>query len=88
MFARALIILTVVAAALASPTRRDVCDTGSLSCCDNIQPAEQSAGTFAGVINLENLSVPVGVTCTPLGILGVATSGTWYVSDAPSSPCV
>ncbi|EIW85897.1 fungal hydrophobin, partial [Coniophora puteana RWD-64-598 SS2] len=54
------------------------CDTGSLQCCDTVEPASSSGATqvlgLLGIV-LSNLDVLVGLTCSPISVLSSGGSG-------------
>ena len=79
MFSRALVVITLAVAAVASPTgRSDVCSTGTVSCCNQIAPANQvpTNDVLAALLalNIQDLDIPVGIECTPLSVLGGASA--------------
>ncbi|EEB97363.1 hypothetical protein MPER_03332 [Moniliophthora perniciosa FA553] len=69
--------------AAATPTRRtdkpaSECSTGPVQCCNTITNAGDP--TAAGVLALigvvvQDLNVPVGLTCTPVTVIGAGGSG-------------
>ncbi|KAI5891620.1 fungal hydrophobin [Schizophyllum commune H4-8] len=54
------------------------CTTGSLSCCNQVQSASSSPVTallgLLGIV-LSDLNVLVGISCSPLTVIGVGGSG-------------
>lgn len=80
----AVVTLAIVTFAAATPTPNgggtDQCNTGSAQCCQSVQsastPSVASILATLGIVG-QGATVPVGVTCSPLTIIGV--SGTsWY----------
>lgn len=50
------------------------CDTGSIQCCDSVQSSSsESAAGLLGLLGvvLQGLNVPVGLTCSPVSVVGV-----------------
>ncbi|KAG6834162.1 hypothetical protein H0H93_011485 [Arthromyces matolae] len=80
MFAPRLAIFAFVFAIAASASvvqRRDggqQCTTGPIQCCDSVQHSDQDAVTAIakalGIV-LPNVAIPVGVTCSPISLLGI-----------------
>ena len=84
MFSRvaafAVATLPLLAAATPLAVRGDAgsCSTGSLQCCNSVQSAKSSAvGVILGLLGivLQDLNVDVGLTCTPITIIGIGNSG-------------
>lgn len=76
--------LVLAAFAVANPThpyaKRATCSSGTLQCCDSIQPSNQfSADELAGLlpIGVSNLGVPIGVNCNPISVIGVGSGANW-----------
>ncbi|ETW76631.1 hydrophobin-like protein [Heterobasidion irregulare TC 32-1] len=80
MFARLSLLsvlgLVLVAAAHPSPStkRTGQCNTGKLNCCDTVgksdDPSISKQLGLLGVV-LQGLSVPVGLSCDPIDLIGV-----------------
>ncbi|KAF9005092.1 fungal hydrophobin-domain-containing protein [Cyathus striatus] len=50
------------------------CNTGSIQCCDSVQSASSSAvSSLLGLLGvvIQDLTVLVGITCSPLSIVGI-----------------
>ncbi|THU79903.1 fungal hydrophobin [Dendrothele bispora CBS 962.96] len=50
------------------------CNTGKLQCCQSVQKASESpASTLLGLLNIpiQDLNIPIGITCTPISVIGV-----------------
>lgn len=78
-------LLAATATVQASPAAlflRSQCDTGTVSCCNNVQPAGSAAGRNA-LSNLLDIvvgaAVPIGIDCTPISALGLGSGGNWCV---------
>ncbi|KAF9461136.1 fungal hydrophobin-domain-containing protein [Collybia nuda] len=80
MFARTSVItmlaLSLLAAANTTPTTpASQCNTGNLSCCNSSQESDALTGPVASLLQLLGISLGsltgvVGVTCSPLTIVG------------------
>ncbi|KAL5521983.1 SC3_3 [Sanghuangporus sanghuang] len=76
--ANALILPSKTSATTSAPTSTPTsqCNTGSVQCCNSVQPASSSDVTslfgLLGVI-LDDLNVDVGLTCSPLSIIGLGS---------------
>ncbi|THV02156.1 fungal hydrophobin [Dendrothele bispora CBS 962.96] len=50
------------------------CNTGKLQCCQTVQKAnEKPASQILGLLGivLQDVNIPVGLTCTPISVIGV-----------------
>ncbi|KAJ3559587.1 hypothetical protein NM688_g261 [Phlebia brevispora] len=71
-----IVVLAASAAVHATPATlfsRSQCDTGSVSCCNSVQPAGSDAANDAlsGLLNIPvGLGVPIGLDCTPINVIG------------------
>ena len=74
MFAKLAIISTLAVLAVATPVPDDgagQCNVGSLQCCDSVQSSDnKSVQNLLGLLGvaLDGLTVPVGLTCTPISV--------------------
>ncbi|GLB41322.1 putative acetyltransferase (GNAT) domain containing protein [Lyophyllum shimeji] len=54
------------------------CNTGEMQCCNSVQSSDSDAVTALaaslGVV-IQGVSVPVGITCTPINVLGIGAGG-------------
>ncbi|KAE9407599.1 fungal hydrophobin, partial [Gymnopus androsaceus JB14] len=53
------------------------CSTGSVQCCDSVESASNPAvGLLLGLLGivLQNLNVDVGLTCSPITVIGASGS--------------
>ncbi|OCB91513.1 hypothetical protein A7U60_g1248 [Sanghuangporus baumii] len=81
MFAKVFTIasLAILAVATPAPVPADSqCNTGSLQCCNSVQEADSQA--ISGLLSLlgvvvQDVSALVGVTCSPIDVIGVGSSG-------------
>ncbi|KAF9220574.1 fungal hydrophobin [Gyrodon lividus] len=84
MFSRlsAIVAASFAVLAVATPhvSRSDSqCNTGSLQCCDSLQDADSGVVTaLAGLLGivLGDLTGQVGVTCTPITVIGTGSGAT------------
>ncbi|ESK86850.1 hydrophobin [Moniliophthora roreri MCA 2997] len=80
--------LTVLAVATCTPRRSRLlltatqpasqCNTGPVQCCNSVQSASSApAATLLGLLSifLSDLNVLVGITCSPISVLGVGGTG-------------
>ncbi|KAF5327499.1 hypothetical protein D9619_004141 [Psilocybe cf. subviscida] len=72
--ALATVAVTTLAAAIPSPSNQ--CNTGSLECCQSVQTGQSvSSGSLATLIFIlgikeQDLTGLVGVTCSPISVIG------------------
>ncbi|KAL5523252.1 SC3_2 [Sanghuangporus sanghuang] len=69
--------VTVTATATATEPASQ-CNTGPIQCCDSVQSADSfTISTLLGLLGivLEDLDVLVGLTCDPISVVGVGSSG-------------
>lgn len=79
-------VIALITLASASPTKRtepaSQCDTAPVQCCDSVQSAGSPAAAnelgLLGII-VQDLNIPVGLTCTPISVIGVGSGASWYV---------
>lgn len=82
MFAKllALSTLAILAAATPAPTDGTSCSTGSIQCCQSVQaansPAAASLLASIGVV-VQDIATPIGITCSPISVVGVGGSDAW-----------
>ncbi|KAJ3560046.1 hypothetical protein NP233_g383 [Leucocoprinus birnbaumii] len=66
--------LPAIAAATAIPRQSGNCNTGSISCCNQVQQANSTAvsqlGGLLGIV-LDPIEGLIGLGCSPLNILGI-----------------
>ncbi|TFK26944.1 fungal hydrophobin [Coprinopsis marcescibilis] len=65
-----------VAAAAAGPleARQGQCNTGPIQCCNSVQTAKDPAtSALLGLLGIvvQDLNIPIGVTCSPISVIGV-----------------
>ncbi|KAI0048151.1 fungal hydrophobin [Auriscalpium vulgare] len=67
--------VTVTATGPTTTVPASVCGGGSLECCNSVQAASSNAaGLLLGLLGvvLQDLSVLVGITCSPITVIGVS----------------
>ncbi|KAI0350768.1 fungal hydrophobin [Trametes cingulata] len=77
----AITALAILAAATPAPNdieaRQTGCATGALQCCESVQSADSAAIApilaALGVV-LQDVNIPVGLTCSPVSVVGVGGS--------------
>ncbi|KAF5315365.1 hypothetical protein D9619_007110 [Psilocybe cf. subviscida] len=80
-----LIAAATLAAATATPIKRfggsdgpkDQCNTGSLLCCNTVQPASsQQASNLLGLLGVVvgDLTTKIGITCSPVQAIGIGSN--------------
>ncbi|KAI0826132.1 fungal hydrophobin-domain-containing protein [Irpex lacteus] len=68
--------VTVTAPATTTTISAGNCNTGSIQCCNSVESANSSAAsTILGLLGivLTDPSVLVGLTCSPISVIGVGT---------------
>ena len=75
-----------IAALLAAATAAlgQSCSTGTIQCCDTVEKASDpaAAGILASIgVVVQDVDALVGLTCSPITVIGVGTGGSWYVLD-------
>ncbi|KJA19754.1 hypothetical protein HYPSUDRAFT_143333 [Hypholoma sublateritium FD-334 SS-4] len=82
----AVVALALVTFAAATPTPQGAgsnqCNTGSAQCCQSVQQSDSAS--LSGLLSLlgivlQGLAIPVGVTCSPITVVGV--SGTSCIAQ-------
>ncbi|KAJ4466325.1 hydrophobin 2, partial [Lentinula aciculospora] len=68
--------------AVATPAPRSEpassCTTGPIQCCNTVEPASaSSAAAILGILGivLQDLNVLVGLTCSPISVIGLGNGG-------------
>jgi hypothetical protein len=84
LFKPTFVITALVALAAATPVRRTNpipaanCTTGPVQCCNSTEKASDASATkilgLLGIV-LQDLNVLVGLTCSPITVIGVGNSG-------------
>ena len=72
--------LAILAVATAAPSASPTCSTGPIQCCDTVEKASDPAA--AGILKsigvvVQDVDVLVGLTCSPVTVIGVGSSGSW-----------
>ena len=83
MYATTLVAFSaILATAFAAPSGNsgNTCSTGPVQCCNSVQKASDPATSallgLLGVV-VQDVDVLVGVTCSPITVIGVAGSSSW-----------
>ncbi|KAH0840188.1 hypothetical protein J3R83DRAFT_1183 [Lanmaoa asiatica] len=83
MFARPVVattLLALVVAATATQTPASQCTTGNLQCCQSTSSTVTSTiATLLGSLGIDasGVALPIGVTCTPITVIGIGSGSTW-----------
>ncbi|CAA7260093.1 unnamed protein product [Cyclocybe aegerita] len=67
--------VTLAALAAATPVQRAECTTGPVQCCNSVQSAnDPAAAALLGLLGIvvQDVTVQVGLTCTPITVIGGA----------------
>ena len=79
MFSKLFVLSAILAVATAAPNSAPS-GTGTLECCESVKKASDpaAAGILAalGVVD-QDVDVLVGLTCSPITVIGVGSGGTW-----------
>ncbi|KAF8649124.1 hypothetical protein AX16_006005 [Volvariella volvacea WC 439] len=65
---------TVTVTATPSPTPGGQCNTGEITCCNQVQSAGTPAvSTLLGLLGIvvQDVNVPIGITCSPISVIGI-----------------
>ena len=83
MFRSTLVVLAASAMVFASPSiimSRSQCNSGAVSCCQDVQPAGSEAANNAlfGLLDTAlGVGIPIGIDCTPISVIGAGSSANW-----------
>ncbi|KAJ6597542.1 hydrophobin 2 [Mycena vulgaris] len=78
-------VLITLAAAIPTTTP-PVTPPTSLQCCSNVEPSSSSAASIVAAalgLDLTGLVVDVGLSCSPITVIGNNCGGTTVTCDAP-----
>ncbi|KAI0694100.1 hypothetical protein C8T65DRAFT_667283 [Cerioporus squamosus] len=75
--------LAILAVATPAPAPDASCSTGPIQCCQSTAKASDPAA--AGILSsigvvVQDIDALVGLTCSPVTVIGVGSGGTWYVA--------
>ncbi|KAF5351085.1 hypothetical protein D9756_008354 [Leucocoprinus leucothites] len=79
LFVTSAFVLAAVAAP-GGPIGGSSCNAGPVQCCNTVQSAKDSSGPLQALlgligVNLADTTANIGVTCTPLSVIGVSGNG-------------
>ncbi|KAJ7620035.1 hypothetical protein B0H17DRAFT_1219653 [Mycena rosella] len=80
-------VLITLAATTGTPPPPVTCPT-SPQCCNSVASSSSSAASLVAAtvgLDLTGLNVPVGLSCSPITVIGNNCGGTEVVCDAPQS---
>ncbi|KAJ7834352.1 fungal hydrophobin [Mycena olivaceomarginata] len=83
MFSKISVVVTSVLITLAAAT-----GTPPPPCCNSIESSSSSAASLVAAVvglDLTGLNVPVGLSCSPITVIGNNCGGTEVVCDAPQN---
>ena len=88
MFSKLFAFSSLAILAVATPTPNDSpaggsCSTGALQCCESTAKASDptAAGILASIgVVVQDVDAIVGITCSPITVIGVGGGSSWYVS--------
>ncbi|KAJ6603755.1 hypothetical protein B0H10DRAFT_1957731 [Mycena sp. CBHHK59/15] len=92
MFSKLSVIVTsvLVTLAAATPARRTttppVTTPTSPQCCNSVVPSSSSAASAVAALlglDVSSLNVPIGLSCSPITVVGNNCGSTTVVCDAP-----
>ncbi|TFK43805.1 fungal hydrophobin-domain-containing protein, partial [Crucibulum laeve] len=66
--------VAIATLAVATPTPRDVCSTGTVQCCNSVQAASSTGvAALLGLLGIvvQDVTALVGVNCTPISVIGI-----------------
>ena len=80
LFTLSTLLLATFAAAAPGGNTGTTCSTGPVQCCNTVQSASDPA--VAGILGLlgvvlQDLNVDVGVTCSPVTVIGGSVTDQW-----------
>ncbi|KAF7326468.1 Hydrophobin 2 [Mycena sanguinolenta] len=79
-------VLVTLAAAMPGGTKPPVTTPTSNQCCSSVESSSSNAvGLVAALLGLDlsGLDVPIGLSCSPITVLGNNCGGTEVTCDAP-----
>ena len=77
-FKLAFVTAAIASLAAATPAARDTCSTGPIQCCNSVQSASDPAtALLLGLLGIvvQGVNVDVGLTCSPITVIGVGSNG-------------
>ena len=83
-------VFSVLAVATPVPGGSGSCSTGPIQCCNSVQKASDPATSLLlGLLDVvvQAVDVTVGLDCSPISIVGVASGNSWYVLRFPLAWC-
>lgn len=76
-------VFTALAAATPVPQGSGSCNTGPITCCEDLRSADDaSVATLLGLLGVvvQDVTAQVGIQCSPINVIGAASGNAWYVS--------
>ena len=82
MFSKVFTLAAILAVATAAPNSApaSTCSTGAIQCCNSVEKASDPAAAAIlasiGVV-VQDIDALVGLTCSPVTVIGVGTGDSW-----------
>ena len=82
MFSKLFVVSAILAVATAAPNSAPAssCSTGPIQCCNTVEKASDPAASkilaSIGVV-VQDVDALVGLTCSPVTVIGVGTGDSW-----------
>ena len=91
MHATLFALSTLFAVAFAAPGGNTgaTCSTGPIQCCNTVEKASDPtvAKMLGGLgVVVQDVTTPIGLTCSPITVVGVGSGNAWYVARDGVAP--